>query len=104
MNKLKMRLKRAMEDFCTGQMPVAGKHKVIVGQTSLGRVYGIVVWSGFDGMTNTQRQDMIWNFLRDKLSDPEDRKNISAIYTRGSGERVAEDELRSISDRRFPAK
>lgn len=104
MDTLESRLKEVLLEFCIGQKVNEIAPRVIVGRTSLGRVFGVVVWGGFDGMNVTQRQDMIWNHIRQRLLDQEDRKNISAIYTRGSEEDIAEDELRTISDRRSPSR
>ena len=50
------------------------------------KLSGIVVWPGFDGLEQVDRQSRLWKVLRSKLS-PEEQLKITAILTMTPAER-----------------
>lgn len=50
------------------------------------KIGGIIVWKGFDGLDQVDRQSRLWSALRSQLSSDEQRK-ITAILTMAPAER-----------------
>ena len=89
---LEQHLTDGLTAFCREQKAREQDFAVYVGRNEIGRVYAALTWNKFDAMEITQRQKLVWNFLRNYLSADE-LDQISLIYTRGAMEVVVEDEL-----------
>jgi len=53
---------------------------VDVSEGYLGRVHVLVVSSRFNGLTEMQRQNMIWEVLRAELGDEAEAVTLAAVY------------------------
>jgi hypothetical protein len=98
---LEERLRDVLVRFCEAQRASPGEYDVVVGTNSLGRVFGVVAWNRFDSVEVTERQKMVWDFVRSNMV-PEDTRSIAAIYTRGMMEWIAEQEFKSQKTEGLP--
>jgi len=53
-----------------------------------GRIGGVLIWKGFDGHDQVERQEMLWDLLRQNL-ERDDLQMISLIMTLTPQEREA---------------
>ena len=44
------------------------------------KVGGYLIWKGFTGLEQIDRQEKLWNFINEKLT-PDERKSISILMT-----------------------
>ena len=63
-----------------------------------GRIGGLVIWSGFIGKSQLDRQALIWNVLRGGLSADE-QLQIGTILTVSTAEMAANEELAAMRQR-----
>ena len=52
----------------------------------LERFAGVMVWGGFEGFEQIERQERLWKVLRSHLS-PDDERKVAAILTMTPAER-----------------
>jgi hypothetical protein len=71
-------MKRKLTTILTNHFPEA---EIKIEQANVAaRVHGMIVWSGFEGVDQVDRQSRLWKVLRKHLSLDEQSK-ISAILT-----------------------
>lgn len=100
MRRLRATLEKVLISFCK-ENPSTKQYAVSTGLTQLGRVFGCIVWDGFSDMEVTQRQKIVWDYIRKRIPSPEQRKLITAIYARSPQEAVEAEELRAQEDSCF---
>jgi hypothetical protein len=69
-SKLKRTLRQAFKD-AEIELPAPEKGE---------KISGFLIWEGFDGDDQLRRQQKLWEILDEALT-PQERKNISAIFT-----------------------
>jgi stress-induced morphogen len=78
--ELKDKIERALKLACEPQ-----ESECLLEPSGSDHIGGQVISDKFDGLTPSQRQDLIWGFLDEALS-PYERTQISFILTATSGE------------------
>jgi hypothetical protein len=95
------RLRDVLADFCARSGSAPASYDVQVGRNWRGKLCAIVTWSGFDEMVITQRQNQIWRFLREELSD-EERQSVGLVFTKGMREELCAQEAASLGKQDLP--
>jgi hypothetical protein len=80
----KARLKGKIQALLTQNFPNA---RLMLDESKpLNKVSGMLIWGGFDGMEQIDRQSKLWRVLRSNLS-PDEQLKITAILTMTPAER-----------------
>ena len=89
---IEQQLKKTLEAFCQEQGALPGTYNVMAGLDLFGRPYAVLVWSKFDSMEVSQRQVLVWAYVRKHMPVAQSQK-ISLISTKGAQEWTVEEEL-----------
>ena len=82
-------LKKKVESLVTANLPGATTAIEVIPQS--GKLSGYIVWDGFKGKLQRERQRELWQILRRNLN-PQEERSLSAILT------LTQAEMQSLSN------